>query len=96
MSGEADEHLISDKAALQDPSCGAASSFTCLHFPRKKSIIKCKLSAEVSHMLNFEEELAKFKPSLELKDTEETIKNTPLVDVTDILARILKDATDKE
>ncbi|MBR6365101.1 MAG: hypothetical protein IKS10_03250 [Lachnospiraceae bacterium] len=47
-------------------------------------------------MLNFEEELAKFKPSLELKDTEETIKNTPLVDVTDILARILKDASDKE
>lgn len=47
-------------------------------------------------MLNFEEELAKFKPSLEIKDAEDTIRSTPLVDVTDILAKILKEAQDKE
>lgn len=36
-------------------------------------------------MINFEEELAKFKPSLDVDQAEEAINNNDLTDVTDIL-----------
>ena len=35
-------------------------------------------------MINFEEELAKFKPSLEVDETEKAILNDKMVDITDI------------
>ena len=40
-------------------------------------------------MLNFEEELKKFHPSLEVKDAEDAIHNQDLTDMTDILLKIL-------
>ncbi len=46
-------------------------------------------------MINFEEELKKFKPSLEIEDAEEIIYNQDLDDMSDVLVRLLKDAKDE-
>ena len=40
-------------------------------------------------MLNFEEELAKFQPSLEV---EEVVYNNNLTDITDIVKELIQDA----
>ena len=42
-------------------------------------------------MINFEEELKKFSPSLEVGEAEEAIYNRDVTDVTDILREMLKD-----
>jgi len=41
-------------------------------------------------MLNFEEELKKFQPSLEIDDAEDAIYNNTVSDITDILLEALK------
>ncbi|MEG0962643.1 MAG: hypothetical protein RSD28_07630 [Lachnospiraceae bacterium] len=43
-------------------------------------------------MINFEEELKKFKPSLEVEEAEEAIYDRDLTDMTDILQEIITDA----
>lgn len=43
-------------------------------------------------MINFEEELKKFHPSLEVEDAEEAIYNQDLTDMADILVSMIKDA----
>lgn len=43
-------------------------------------------------MINFEEELKKFQPSLEVEEAEEAIYNHDLTDMTDILQEMLKEA----
>ena len=45
-----------------------------------------------SIMINFEEELKKFKPSLEVEEAEEAIYNQDLTDMTDILREMMKEA----
>lgn len=47
-------------------------------------------------MLNFEEELAKFEPIKEVEDAEDIINSEPLVDITDIMKKMLEEAQDKE
>ncbi|MBU9726031.1 hypothetical protein [Diplocloster modestus] len=47
-------------------------------------------------MLNFEEELKKFHPSLEVEEAEEAIRNQDLTDMTDILKEMLKESRNKE
>ncbi len=42
-------------------------------------------------MLDFEEELKKFKPSRELENAEDAIMNMNMQDMTDIMQEILKD-----
>ena len=42
-------------------------------------------------MINFEEELKKFHPSLEVEDAEEAIYNQDLTDMADILVIMIKD-----
>ena len=42
-------------------------------------------------MIDFEEELKKFQPSLEVEEAEEAIYNQDLTDMTDILKEMLKD-----
>jgi len=42
-------------------------------------------------MINFEDELAKFQPSLDVDQAEEAINNNDLTDVTDILKQIIKE-----
>lgn len=41
-------------------------------------------------MLNFEEELKKFKPSLEVEDIEQAVYEEDLTDMTDILRQMLE------
>lgn len=47
-------------------------------------------------MINFEEELKKFKPSLEIEDAEDIIYNQDLDDMSDVLLKLIKEANDSE
>lgn len=47
-------------------------------------------------MINFEEELKKFHPSLEVEDIEDAIYNQDLTDVADLLVKMVKEAEEKE
>ena len=40
-------------------------------------------------MINFEEELKNFQPSLEVEEAESTIYNRDLTDVTDIITEMI-------
>lgn len=40
-------------------------------------------------MLNFEEELKKFKPSLEVEDIEDAVYQEDLSDMTDLLKQVM-------
>ena len=42
-------------------------------------------------MINFEEALKNFKPSLEVEEAEQAIYNHELTDMTDVLQEILQD-----
>ncbi len=44
-------------------------------------------------MLNFEEELAKFKPIPEVDEAADMISEEPLVDITDILKKMMEKQT---
>lgn len=44
-------------------------------------------------MIDFEEELKKFKPSLEVEQAEEAIYNHELDDMTDILQQMMKEVS---
>ncbi len=44
-------------------------------------------------MINFEAELEKFQPSLDVEQAEEAIYNNSMTDVTDLLQQILKGET---
>lgn len=46
-------------------------------------------------MINFDEEVAKFQPSLEVDQAEEAIFNNDLTDIADIIDTILKEKKDK-
>ncbi len=46
-------------------------------------------------MINFDEEIDKFQPSLEIEQAEDVINSNDLTDVTDILKEILKANKDK-
>ena len=43
-------------------------------------------------MIDFEEELKKFQPSIEVEDAEEAIYNHDLTDMTDILKEMMLEA----
>lgn len=47
-------------------------------------------------MLNFEEELKKFHPSLEVEEAEEAIYNEDLTDAADVLVKMLKKVKEEE
>lgn len=42
-------------------------------------------------MINFEEEIEKFEPSLEIDQAEDAIYHNDMTDVTDIIKEMLKD-----
>ncbi|MBP5153528.1 MAG: hypothetical protein ILP12_00775 [Lachnospiraceae bacterium] len=42
-------------------------------------------------MINFEEEIAKFRPSTEVDQTEDVVLHTSLKDMTDLMLEILKE-----
>ena len=47
-------------------------------------------------MLNYEEELKKFHPSLEVEDAEEAIYNQDLTDMADLLVKMIKESEEKK
>ena len=44
-----------------------------------------------SIMINFEEELKNFKPSLEVEEAEQAIDNHELTDMTDVLKEMMQE-----
>ena len=42
-------------------------------------------------MIDFEEEIKKFHPSLEVEDAEDAIYNNDVPDITDLISRIMED-----
>lgn len=42
-------------------------------------------------MINFEEELKNFKPSLEVEEAEQAIYNRELVDMTDMMQEMIRE-----
>lgn len=46
-------------------------------------------------MIDFDEEIKKFKPSLELEDAEDAIYNNDVPDITDLINKIVEDLSDK-
>ena len=47
-------------------------------------------------MINFDEEIEKFQPSLEIEQAEDVINNNDLTDITDILKELLKGNNDNK
>ncbi|MBQ5735526.1 MAG: hypothetical protein UH654_11135 [Lachnospiraceae bacterium] len=47
-------------------------------------------------MINYDEEIKKFKPSLEVDQAEDAIYNNDITDVTEIINILLKEIKDKE
>ena len=45
----------------------------------------------VEGMINFEEELKNFKPSLEVEEAEQAIYNHELTDMTDVLKEMMQE-----
>lgn len=42
-------------------------------------------------MIDFDEEIKKFQPSLEVDDAEEAIYNNDVPDISDLIAKIMED-----
>lgn len=47
-------------------------------------------------MIDFEEELKKFHPSLEMEDVEDAIYNQDVTDLADVLVKLVKDSKEEE
>ena len=46
-------------------------------------------------MIDFDEEIKKFKPSLEVEDAEDANYNNDVPDITDLINKIVEDLSDK-
>ena len=42
-------------------------------------------------MINFDEEIKRFKPSLDVEEVEDAIVKSDLTDMTDLMMRLIKD-----
>lgn len=47
-------------------------------------------------MINFEEELKKFHPSLEVEEAEDAIYNQDLTDMADLLVKMIKESEEEK
>ncbi|MBO5450757.1 MAG: hypothetical protein J6A11_04340 [Lachnospiraceae bacterium] len=47
-------------------------------------------------MINFEEELKKFHPSLEIDQAEEAIYNQDLTDMADLLVNLIRESQEEQ
>ena len=47
-------------------------------------------------MINFEEEIKKFHPSLEVEDAEDAIYNQEMTDMADLVVKVVKEARELE
>ena len=46
-------------------------------------------------MINFDDEIKKFQPSLDIDQAEDAIYQSDMADVTDVIDKIIKEITDK-
>ena len=53
-------------------------------------VTKVFAKERMKQMINYEEELAKFQPSLEIDEAEEAILHNDLTDISDIIELIVK------
>lgn len=53
-------------------------------------ISQCRKGTGIN-MINFEEELKNFKPSLEVEEAEQAIYNHELTDMTDVMQEMLQE-----
>ncbi|MDE5823775.1 MAG: hypothetical protein K2H91_03705 [Lachnospiraceae bacterium] len=47
-------------------------------------------------MIDFEEELKKFHPSLEVEDVEDAVYNQDVTDLADVLVNLVKESKEEE
>ncbi len=47
-------------------------------------------------MIEFEEELKKFHPSLEVEDVEDAVYNQDVTDLADVLVNLVKESKEEE
>ena len=47
-------------------------------------------------MIDFEEELKKFHPSLEVEDVDDTVMNQDVTDLEDVLVNLVKESKEEE
>ena len=47
-------------------------------------------------MINFEEEIKKFQPSLEVEDAEDAIYKNDVPDITDLISKMIEDISEKQ
>jgi hypothetical protein len=57
---------------------------------RREMISQYRKGTEIK-MINFEEELKNFKPSLEVEEAEQAIYNHELTDMTDVMQEMLQE-----
>ena len=57
---------------------------------RREMISQYRKGTEIN-MINFEEELKNFKPSLEVEEAEQAIYNHELTDMTDVMQEMLQE-----
>ncbi len=60
---------------------------------RERKFCRCRgpMEGKEDFMINFEEELKNFEPSLEVEEAEEAIYNHNLTDMTDVLEEMIKE-----
>lgn len=46
-------------------------------------------------MINFDEEIKKFQPSLEVEDAEDAIYSNDVPDITDLIGRLMESVQEK-
>ena len=58
--------------------------------------MKFALSSQIGvKVINFDDEIKKFQPSLEVEEAEDAIYNNDFPDVTDIINKIINNLSDK-
>ena len=73
--------------------CGVYCRLLCIWQGRSKPVWR---KPKEEKMINFEEELKKFHPSLEIEDAADAIYNQDLTDMADVLVGMLKEAKEEE
>lgn len=58
--------------------------------------ISCCFFRKVLNMINFKDEINRFKPSLEVGDIEKAIAKSDLTDMSDIMMQLIKEAAFNE
>ena len=61
------------------------------HRKREKIVLFWICGKDGIFMINFEEELAKFKPSKEVDEVEQILRNQTVSDIADLLAEVMEE-----